>query len=67
MNVCMCMYICVCECVYVCKYMYIYIFLQKTSATHVINVFLHIMSVYMFATGPQCKLVNITNCEILYK
>ena len=67
MYVCMCMYMCVFECVYVCKYMYIYFFLHITSSTHAIDVFLHIMSVYMFTTEPPCKLVNITNCAILYK
>ena len=52
-----CMYMCMY--MWVCVRMYIYV-----SA---INVFLHIMSVYMFTTGPQCKLVNVTNCAILYK
>ena len=45
-------------------HVYIYIFFYTKTA---INVFLHIMSVYLFTTGPQCKLVNVTHCANLYK
>ena len=62
---CICMYMCLCECLYACIYMFIFFSTQKLVSA--INVFLHIMSVYMLTTGPQCKLVNVTNCAILYK
>ena len=59
--VCICVYVSVCMHVYICIY-----FFSTQKLVSAINVFLHIMSVYMFTTGPQCKLVNITNCAILY-
>ena len=54
-----------------CVYVYVYVCMWGSVCMYIyvsaINVFLHIMSVYMFTTGPQCKLVNVTNCAILYK